>query len=47
MLAISNGFYIYGTYVIALATIVAFTARMMLQARTMSDQIDDDDKYWT
>ncbi len=42
-----NAGYIIGSYVITLSVIAAFAARVLVKARQLADQVDDDAKYWT
>lgn len=46
-LAMENAGYIIGSYVITVSVIAAFAARVLLRARRLADQVDDENKYWT
>ena len=47
VLAIENAGYIYGSYVLTFAVVGAFAWRAIRRGRSLGEQIDDADKYWT
>ena len=47
ILAMDDAFEILGSYAITFAVIGAFAVWVLRNGRSLADQIDDDDKYWT
>ncbi|MEY2959904.1 MAG: hypothetical protein RLZZ01_2472 [Actinomycetota bacterium] len=47
VLAMEDAGFILGSYAVTLAVVAVFAWRSLRAARRLSDQVDDDHKYWT
>ena len=43
---IEHAEYVYGSYAVVLASVGAFTLRILRRSRDLASRVDDDDKYW-
>lgn len=46
MLAMDDAGFILGSYAITFAVVALFTWRVLRGARRLTDQVDDEQKYW-